>query len=654
MFTFYWEYVIVGDSGGVLMSKKLFLLCLLFLVACEKGDDDVMVVVEVTRPGTPTSTPSPTSTSTPTPWSSVTPRIPTATSTPEPKTDLVVCMGREPYSLFGQDIDYSHGVFHALYENLYTYLSYEYQPQGLEAIPSLADGSARLAEVVVERGDTVVDMEGNVGALSDGMVLWHPAGDPITFTGDPITIYQLEVDFTFKPLVWEDGQPVTADDSVYAFELASDPQVWEQSWLVTNTASYTATDDLSVRWVGLPGYRNTDYFLNVFRPLPRHAWGHMSVEELLESDVVNRAPLSNGPFRMVEWVDGSHITLEKNPHYYRAHEGLPKVDRLTLLFPEEELDAIIALVSGECDMTSPNLTRLEGASIGIVGAFTLHRQPGATWDYLALGINSAGEYGDGIGRPDWFEDKRARQAMAMCINRESISANVAFGSAENLVDAYVPSSHALMPADGRVWEFDPAGGNALLDEIGYLDTDDDGIREDPLTDQPFEVNYIRYPSESSQQIGQIIQEYLIACGISIQFDNQTYSLADGPAIEQYREFDLSRIIELFYIEPACHTYLSEEVGIGYGVENISGWQNADFDVACHRAMLSLPGLPGYVESHQEALRIFMDELPVIPLFSLERIVFSHHYVKNVKLNPSQPSVLWNVYEIEVLPDAVEE
>lgn len=636
------------------MSKNLFLLCLLFLVACRKGDDVAVVTVEATRP-TPTPT-IPTAQPTNTPQSSATPRIPTATPTPEPKTDLVVCTVNEPDSLFGVTEGYDHHVFHAFYENLYTNLSYEYQAHGLVALPSLADGSARLVEVEVELGDTVVDIGGEVRTLVNGVVLWHPAGDPITFTGNPTTTYQIEADFTFKPLMWEDGQPVTADDSVYAFELASNPRLegGGQSELVSRTANYTALDEMTTRWVGLPGWRDATYFTNVFRPLPRHAWGHMSVNELLESDIVNHFPLSNGPFRVVSWEIGSHILLERNPYYYRLSEGYPRVESVKLVFPEYYGEAFLRTWSGDCDLNTADssLSDYGGVALqwdSVMDALTLYSQPTPIWEYLVFGVNVIDENSD--IQPTWFADTRVRQAVMLCLDRQAIVDNVV-QPRRMQADAYILPDHPLVPADGLVWGYDPAGGNALLDEIGYLDQDGDGVREDPMTGQPFAINFLLLSvSASNQQIAQIVQEQLADCGLDVSVTTGgTNPFYNDTMLAKAGEFGLTYVVDRFAFEPQCQTFLSDsELLVGQ-----FRWQNTEFDTVCRLALASLPGLPDYVSNHQEALRIFMEELPVIPLSTWQKHMFARHYVKNVRLAPSQPSVLWNVYELEIVPAGVEE
>ena len=126
------------------MKRAILFICLLWwLAACQQPDETVPtvptqameVLAETAVPtrivvdegsaiaeeaAAPTAVPEPTTEPTP-----------TAEPTPLPGTELVVCMGKEPTSLYlyGDSSLPATAVRHALYENLYTSLSYGYQPQ---------------------------------------------------------------------------------------------------------------------------------------------------------------------------------------------------------------------------------------------------------------------------------------------------------------------------------------------------------------------------------------------------------------------------------------------------------------------------------------------------------------------------------------------
>ena len=173
----------------------------------------------------------------------------TVPATPVPTTetpvnkDLVVCMAQEPDTMYiyGGTMLAARHVQHAVFENDITLLSYDYQAQGIEKLPSLADGDAFIEEVEVNAGDLVLDSSGNPVTLEEGVEVSNAAGEAVVFDGTPIMMQQLVTDFTMKPRVWSDGTPVTTDDSVFSFELTNDPDTPSTKFLNDRTASYETT-----------------------------------------------------------------------------------------------------------------------------------------------------------------------------------------------------------------------------------------------------------------------------------------------------------------------------------------------------------------------------------------------------------------------------
>ncbi|RLC61841.1 MAG: peptide ABC transporter substrate-binding protein, partial [Chloroflexi bacterium] len=83
---------------------------------------------------------------------------------------------------------------------------------------------------------------------------------------------QMVVTFTLHAdLYWSDGALLTADDSVFSFELASHPSTPVDKTTVERTAGYRAVDGRTVVWSGAPGFLDRAYYLNFWHPLPRHA-----------------------------------------------------------------------------------------------------------------------------------------------------------------------------------------------------------------------------------------------------------------------------------------------------------------------------------------------------------------------------------------------
>ncbi|MCB8944744.1 MAG: peptide ABC transporter substrate-binding protein [Ardenticatenaceae bacterium] len=576
--------------------------------------------------------------------------------TPDEPPMLVICQRQEPTSLYwyGDRSLAATAVYHALYENSYTNLSFGYQAQALVKLPSLADGDAVLQGVAVSEGATVVGANGNVTTLQMGTAVINATGETVVFEGTPIAMNQLVVEFVMKPTVWADGEPVTADDSVYSFELASDPDTPGDKFLVARTAVYEATGALSTRWTGLPGFLDDTYFLNFRRPLPRHAWGEFSATELLAAEMSNRLPLGDGPYQIVEWVAGNHMLLQRNPHYYRAAEGLPQMDTVMYRFIPENNQLVAQLLAGQCDIVT-----YEGIDVGQTpffleaeasGMLTPYFQIGTVWEHLDFSINPESRYGS--TRPDWFEDVRVRQAVAMCLDREGMVAEVFYGRSQ-VMHSYLPEVHPLFADDVTRWPYDVAAANALLDEV-YPDVDGDGVRESAILEQAFVVTLqTTSGNEMRQRVAQWVQRDLRDCGLEVEVLYLTPDdlFADGPDGPLFgRRFDLAAFGWPMGMMPTCDFYLAAQIPTpenGWSGENEVGWINEAFDAACLGAMQALPGTADYAALHQTAQRIFAEQLPVVPLFPRLKAAVTRPSVCNFRLDPTQPSELFNIYEIGV-------
>lgn len=587
------------------------------------------------------------------------------TPTPRPPKDLVVCMSQEPSSLYlyGDASLAATAVRHALYEAPFTSRSYDYQPQGLVKLPSLADGDALLEIIEVGEGSRVLSASGRATTLTTGINVVNAAGESVAFDGTPIQMPRLTVDFTFQPLVWSDGTPVTAADSVFSFEVAADRDTPRQDTTVDFTESYTALDEQSVRWVGLPGYVDNTYFNNVWTPLPSHQLGPFTAVELLSAPEAAQTPLSHGPFVVEEWTVGEAIRLIPNEHYYRAAAGLPYLSSLTFRFVLRETAADPALLTAElgenCDVLTNDLVAVDALPALLAaeaeGSLITHTVNGEVFEHIVFGVNPVFEYAS--DRPDWFEDARARQAIALCTNRQRLVDELMSGRV-TVMDTFVPNEHPLHPADAAQWPYDPERGNTLLDEVGYLDADGDGVRQDVAAGVPFSITLgTDSASPLRTSIIEMVKEDLAACGITA--NNYTLAagswFAEGPVGRLFgRRFDLAEFAWVNRIQPNCGLYLSsnitgslEEGFGGWNNVNVSGWANDAYDAACRQALTLLPGTPGYEENHQQAMRLFAEELPALPLFPSLKAAVTNTAVLNFQLDPTQPSELWNVAELDM-------
>jgi peptide/nickel transport system substrate-binding protein len=430
-----------------------------------------------------------------------------------PVKELSVCILGEPDNVFlyGDTSIQATAVRHAIYENLYTTIGGRYQAQGLEKMPDLADGDAVIQTVEVGEGEQVVDAAGAVVRLAAGTVMTNSAGQRIVFEGTPVLLNQMVVSFTFKAMTWSDGVAVTADDSVFSFEVAAAPETAGDKGKIERTAAYEATGSLAVRWTGLPGYLDDTYFLNVWSPLPRHQLDIYAPGNLMDALEGWKPPLANGPFTLVEWIPGDKIRLVANRFYYRAAEGLPRLDSVVFRFVLDHRDIIGRTLSGQCDIVTHDVFVPVGLSHL---PFLLEaREAKLLSPYVSYTDDFAGKvFGLIVINPPFSGSSE----IAMCIDRERVLAELGINS------------------QSANWIYDPEKANDLLDSSGDKDRNGDGIRENNYHEEDISVmvqTTIRDEALIAAAVD-VLAENLSTCKIGLRLEVEPVDLVeDEPEVQ---------------------------------------------------------------------------------------------------------------------------
>ena len=435
------------------------------------------------------------------------------------------------------------------------------------------------------------------------------------------------------------------------------------TYLGERTASYEAPDDDTLVWTGLPGYMDSTYSVNIWIPLPEHAWGHMSASKLARAEESRRTPMGYGPFTTVEWELHSHITLKKNEYYFRADEGLPKIDTIEFRFVGEDPSiAVVALLAGECDIVTQDTYVSDLVEMLIekedAGDLQVPVAIGMVWEHVDFGIDPV----EGYGRPDFFEDKRVRQAIAMCLDRQAVVNELLYGRSE-VMHTYLPSNHPLYNGSARQYPYDPEAGMALLEDAGWIDTNGDGIRECRGCDvegakngTPLAFKWSSTTATLRKDIMQLGQANLRECGIDVTLEHLPSDewFADGPAGPLFgRHFDLGEYSWFTSTKPPCDLYLSSEIPRDedfWEGTNAPGYSNPEYDQVCNDALQALPGTPEYTDNHLKAQEIFAEDLPTVPLFPLLKVAAARPEVVGFDLDSTVSTEMWNVEYLDLAED----
>ena len=608
---------------------------------------------------TPVVTPFVANTPTPTPLATATPVV----------RSLKICLGEEPNTLYpyGNLNTAARSVLSAIYDGPLDVVEYGYEPIILEKVPTLEDGDAQISPVSVTAGTEVIDTTGNVVLLNTGTKV-RPSGCrsddcAIAYDGSStIQMDQLVVTFTMlEGLLWSDGELLTASDSVYSYTIASADVTPGSKFLVDRTQIYEAADDQTIQWWGKPGFIDPDYYTNFWMPLPEHAWAEFPPEELLRVDPSSKLPLGWGPYIIDTWEPGQQLHLVKNLNYFRAESNLPRFDELTFLIYKDTDAALSGLVDGNCDVLDPS-TRLDGY-VGLLQQMRLDNQANLlvaqtmTIEWLGMGITPA-SYDDTFDvktdRPDFFGDKRTRQAIALCLDRQQVVDTVLFGLSQ-VPDTYLPADHPLHNANVQTYEFNPEAGNDILADVGWLDKDNNpstprqAVRVTNVpVDTPLILNYYTTSATQRHQVAEIFRQSLAECGIGLNVIYSTAAdhYAQGPTGPLFgRQFDLGQYaIGVNSLEPQCSWFVSSQIPNeenNWVGTNVTGYKNLVFDAACQKALQTVSTDPEYA-FHQEAQAIFAADIPSIPLYLRLKVAATRPDFCGFTLDPSSSSALADI------------
>lgn len=470
---------------------------------------------------------------------------------------------------------------------------------------------------------------------------------------------RMVVDFRLKPgLTWSDGEPLTAADSVFSYMLDLDPGTPTTKYLVERTISYTALDEVTVRWTSIPSFLDTEYATNFWTPLPEHILGNYTPVELLSIAETTHQPLGWGPYVIQEWKVGEYILMKANPYYHRASEGLPKFDILMYRFLGGDVtSAVQQLLTGECDLLDESL--LNEVAVPILleqqaeGRLKLIWTPGAEMERLDFNLSPLGEASEN----PLFVDGRIRQAIAGCIDRQRIIDEVLFGMSV-VPDTYVSPSHPKHNHNLEPIAYDVTEAMAILEALGWQD--DDSLPETPRVAMgvpgvrfgtPLSFTYYSAGGELRESVAEIIKSDLSICGVEMKIeisDMETIAAPWPEGIVFGRGFDMVGWSWPDWISPLCEMFAEREIPTDdnpYG-SNASAFMDINYNQACDTILYGPPETQAYDEAVQITQQIFTSEIPAIPLFLRPRFIAFSNSLCGVEIDPLVFTTLWGLEALD--------
>lgn len=439
---------------------------------------------------------------------------------------------------------------------------------------------------------------------------------------------------------WGDGNPVVCEDFAFSKEVAS-------ADTVTVASRDTFTMVAKIESIGgnpkkcLFTYDSVRWdFANIgkFYPLPKHLekpifdkFGKVN-EAYEKNSLFSKAPttagLFNGPYLITDIKLGSHIVLEKNPHFFGAAPQISKV--VIKLIPNTgTLEA--NLRSGTIDkIASLGLTfdqalafekKIKSEQLPLKMVF----KSSLTYEHIDLNL----DYGP-------LKDVKVRRALVHSINREEL-VKALFENKQKVAHHLFAEIDPWYTTDKKYVQYYPFSKREaarLFDEAGWVLNEKDGLRY-----KGKEKLSITLMTTAGNKIRETVQTYLQnqwkAVGVEILIKNEPARVFFGETLKQrsYKGMGMYAWVSTPESSPRAQFHSSQipTAANNYSGQNMTGWKSSKVDEL-------IPKIEAEFDSNKRAelgwqfVKLYTEDVPVIPLYYRSDVAVIPTGLKNFDLS----------------------
>lgn len=437
--------------------------------------------------------------------------------------------------------------------------------------------------------------------LFEGLANYHPETlKPIPGVATHWEVSPDGITYTFylrSDAKWSNGDPVTAHDFEYAWKRALDPKTASRyAWImffIKNSEEFNSGTLTDPNSVGVKAINDTTLVVTLKNPTPFfpevvcfttfYPVHQKTVETYGENWTRAENMVSNGAYKLVDWQPNQHFLLEKDPLYWdAANVSIPKVKFLTIEDRETALklyeEGVVHYIEEIPEVKMPLFRDRPD----------FYNTPYLTTFLLLINTTK---------KP--FDDKRVRQALNMALDKKQITDVFQKGD--------FPATHltpkgmlGYIPPEGK--SYDPEGARALLTEAGY---------SDPKTFPKFTLAYSS--GTQYQKIAEMAQNFWKTnLGIDIELLSYEWKVL----VQNYEKgnYDVGRMNWVGdYMDPQTFLgfFTAPEV-------HHTGWINPQYDALVNEIAAAELDPQKRFALLQEAEKIFLDEMPAIPVYHHSR------------------------------------
>jgi len=470
--------------------------------------------------------------------------------------------------------------------------------------------------------------------LFEGLTIEAPDGRVIPGVAESWEVSEDGTVYTFKlrrNAKWSNGDPVTAHDFEYGIRRSVDPATLSNYSSILEpivNASEIIRGEVPPEELGVEAVDDYTFVIRLTGPTPylpgllnhstTYPVNRANIEEFGSRFIRGGNLVSNGAYKLVEWIPQSYIQLVRNEHYWDADNTT--IDTV-YYYPTENQDSELKRFrAGELDITEDI------------------PQKQITWvrenfpDSVRIDPYLGSYYfGFNVTKPPFKDQPKLRKALSMAIDRKIIAEQVA-GAGELPSYGWVPpvTGYEQREAEWADWtqEEREAEARRLYAEAGFS------------AKKPFKVDLMYNTNENHKRISVgIAAMWKQVLGVDTTLTNQEWKVF----LDTRNRQEITQVFRGGWIGDYNDAFTFTQLMYSTNEMNHPGYANEEYDQLVRRAAAE-GDLDQRARILADAESLLLEDMPIIPVYfyvsthlvrpwvgGREPNIMDHHYTKNLYL-----------------------
>lgn len=415
----------------------------------------------------------------------------------------------------------------------------------------------------------------------------------------------------------DEKKELTVDDIIYTIQTIQNPEFnssLRANWTGIGTKKI---DDYTIQFILRNSYAP---FLNnlTFGILPKHLWSKIKTNNFTLTEY-NFRPVGSGPYifkQLTKDTEGKIISfeLEVNNDYYGQK---PFIKKLIFLFFQNEDDLIQAFnrkgINGINYLSPENMEKIIDLEDSNIQRLKIPR-------YFAIFFNQT--------KNKALSDEEVRLALSYAVDKNRLIQEILYGEGSSS-NSPIPSQLLGYNPNIKIYDYAQEHAKNILDTAGWIDTDEDGIRE--KEDVKIEFTLVIPNQNELRETGKLIQQMWKEIGVAVEIKEvptETNELSDSYI--KPREYEAVLVAQILNYDPDpfafWHSSQKKETGL-----NLSLYDNPEIDKILEEARQEINS-EARAEKYMKFQELLIEDVPAIFLYSPNYLYVQSQSIQGTNFN----------------------